>query len=382
MHHIREQIMKAKIRYVLLLVSLLATLPALAEEGVADARRHMVRGIAAIEMAKSATDLAPAAVEFRRATELDPTLSAAWYNLGSVQVKLGQFDEAIQSYKRYLALSPQADDAQKIQDEIIKLEYKQEKVNIVANFSATWTAGQNTYVISVNKLEFNLKATEQINSSASGIKLISDGGFLLGKRDSIPHASAEVIFKGRIDGSSIKGTRTRAAFMEEVSDCTVPVDQGEFTGTVSEDGKQLTLNFQVSQFQLDRDIGPFFGMDSCTGVTKTGELPGTLVFKRPEPQGNASPDSQLPKDVGLVGLQLTNTDPQLIADVVPNLPAADAGIRAGDRIRQVDGKDVKDLKIAQLVELLRGQAGTKVTVEVERQGEANPLSFTLVRKAQ
>jgi tetratricopeptide (TPR) repeat protein len=226
--------MRAKIRNLLLFVSLLATLPALAEEGVADARRHMIRGVAAIEMAKNAAELAPAAEEFRRATELDPTLSAAWYNLGSVQVKLGQFDEAIQSYKRYLTLSPQAEDAQKIQDEIIKLEYKQEKVNTVANFSATWTAGENSYVISVNKLEFNLKGTEQMDSSARGIKLISDGGFLLGKMDRTPSGTADVIFKGRIDGSSIKGTRTRGSFVEGLSSCTVPVDQGEFTGT-SED---------------------------------------------------------------------------------------------------------------------------------------------------
>ncbi len=374
--------MKVKIRYLLLLLPLLATLTALAEEGAADARRHMVRGIAAIEMAKSAAELAPAAQEFQRATELDPSLSAAWYNLGSVQVKLGQFDEAIKSYKRYLVLSPQAEDAQKIQDEIIKLEYRQEKVNTVANFSGNWNAGKSTYVISVDKLEFNLKATEQIDSSTGGIKLISDGGFLLGKMDRIPRGSAEVIFKGRIEGSSIKGTRTRGSFIEGLSDCTIPDDQGEFTGTVSEDGKQLTLNFQVGQFQVDRDAGLLPGLDSCTGVTKTGELPGTLVFRRPEPQGNASTDNQLPKDVGLVGLQLTETDPQLIKGVVPNLPAADAGIKAGDRIRRVDGKEVKELSVSQLVELIRGPAGTRLTIEVERHGETNPLSFTLVRKMQ
>lgn len=374
--------MRAKIRYLLLLVSLLATLPALAEEGVADARRHMIRGIAAIEMAKSAADLAPAAEEFRRATTLDPTLSAAWYNLGSVQVKLGLFDEAIQSYKHYLVLSPQAEDAQKIQDEIIKLEYRQEKINKVADFSGEWTAGKTTYVISVNKLEFNLKHTEQAESSASGVTVISDGGFLVGKMPRRPEGVADVIFKGRIEGGSIKGTRTRAAFSEGLSDCTIPVDQGEFTGTVSEEGKQITLNFQVGQYQADRDAGPFFGMDSCTGVTKTGELPGTLVFRRSESQGNASPDNQPPKNVGLVGMQLTKTDPQLIASVIPNLSADDAGIKAGDRIQKIDGKDVKDLKIAQLLELIRGPAGTKVTIEVERQGEANRLSFTLVRKAQ
>lgn len=375
--------MRTKIRFLLLLLPLLATLPALAEEGAADARRHMVRGIAAIEMAKSAADLAPAANEFRRATELDPSLSAAWYNLGSVQVKLGQFDEAIQSYKRYLTLSPQAEDAQKIQDEIIKLEYRQERINKVADFSGNWAFGANTtYVISVNKQEFNLKYTEQMDSSARGITVISDGGALVGKSSRTPEGVAEVTFKGRVEGSSIKGTRTRGAFTEGVSSCAVPVDQGEFTGTVSDDGKQLTLNFQIGQYQADRDAGLFFGLDSCTGVTKTGEQPSTLVFKKSGAQGNAGADNQPPKGIGLVGLQLTATDPQLITSVVPNMPAADAGLKAGDRIRRVDGKDVKELNAAQLLELIRGPAGAKVTIEIERQGEANPLSFTLVRKAQ
>jgi formylglycine-generating enzyme required for sulfatase activity len=86
----------------------------------------MIRGVAAIEMAKSNAELTLAADEFRRATELDPSLSAAWYNLGSVQAKLGQFDAAIESYKRYLTLVPKAEDAQKVQDEIVKLEFRQE----------------------------------------------------------------------------------------------------------------------------------------------------------------------------------------------------------------------------------------------------------------
>ncbi|MFA6922311.1 MAG: SUMF1/EgtB/PvdO family nonheme iron enzyme [Gallionella sp.] len=118
--------MKTKIY--LLLTLCLFTFPVMAEEGPADARRHMIRGVAAIEMAKSNAELTLAADEFRRATELDPSLFAAWFNLGSVQAKLGQFNEAIESYKRYLTLVPKAEDAQKVQDEMIKLEFRQEQV--------------------------------------------------------------------------------------------------------------------------------------------------------------------------------------------------------------------------------------------------------------
>ena len=92
-----------------------------------EARKHLVRGMAAIEMAKSEADLAAAASEFRKATELAPTMAAAWYNLGSVQAKMGQLKDAIVSYRRYLIRAPKADDAQLVSDEIIKLEYKMER---------------------------------------------------------------------------------------------------------------------------------------------------------------------------------------------------------------------------------------------------------------
>lgn len=47
-----------------------------------DARRHVVRGAAAIEMAKNMDDLARAADEFRQATEIAPEMPEAWYNPG------------------------------------------------------------------------------------------------------------------------------------------------------------------------------------------------------------------------------------------------------------------------------------------------------------
>ena len=87
------------------------------------------------------------------------------------------------------------------------------------------------------------------------------------------------------------------------------------------------------------------------------------------------------KGLGLVGIDISGADPQLIMAVGQGMPAAEAGIKTGDRILRVDGKDVKGLTIQQIVELIRGQAGFKVTIEVERQGEARPLRFTLIRKA-
>ena len=108
------------------------------------ARKHIVRGAAAIEMAKSEADLAKAAAEFGEAAGYAPNMAAAWYNLGSVQAKIGQLKEAIESYGKYLALAPNADDARRIKDEIVKLEYRLEQVESFKGLSGYWVSWTGT----------------------------------------------------------------------------------------------------------------------------------------------------------------------------------------------------------------------------------------------
>ncbi|MFJ3924967.1 S41 family peptidase [Streptomyces sp. NPDC090022] len=54
--------------------------------------------------------------------------------------------------------------------------------------------------------------------------------------------------------------------------------------------------------------------------------------------------------------------------VQPGGPAARAGIRAGDRLRGVDGREVAGMDLARVVALLRGEAGTPVVLTLERDG--------------
>lgn len=93
-----------------------------------EARRHMARGQAAVEMAKSPAEYDSATKEFQEAIELAPTWPDPHYNLGLAQEKSGKLREAVASYKRYLQLAPNAPDAAKIQEQIYKLEYKAEQV--------------------------------------------------------------------------------------------------------------------------------------------------------------------------------------------------------------------------------------------------------------
>ncbi len=245
-----------------------------------EARRFMTRGMAAVEMAKTPQDYKHAAREFEHAAELAPNWPDVYFNLGSVQAKAENYDEAIRHYKRYLELAPNSPDAAKVREEIYKLEYRQERFKKVAELAGVWRAGRLSYTISVNNSEFNAKGTEKLSGFDNEVRVIKDTGFPSGKVERVSKGQSQVVFKGRLDGLSIKGIRHRSSYIEETSECRIPDEQSEFTGTVSEDSNRITLNFQKSMYQADCELGLLPGLGSCTSVQKIGESPREIVLTR------------------------------------------------------------------------------------------------------
>lgn len=92
-----------------------------------EARRHMARGQAAVEIAKSPDEYDAAIKEFQQASRLAPDWRDPYYQLATLQEKTGKLKEAVASLKEYLRLAPNAPDAAKIQEQIYKLEYKAEQ---------------------------------------------------------------------------------------------------------------------------------------------------------------------------------------------------------------------------------------------------------------
>ena len=60
-------------------------------------------------------------------------------------------------------------------------------------------------------------------------------------------------------------------------------------------------------------------------------------------------------------------------------PAAKAGIKIGDKIIKIDNKDIIPLNATETVNMLKGKQGTKVEVEIIREGKKDPLKVTLIR---
>ncbi len=68
-----------------------------------------------------------------------------------------------------------------------------------------------------------------------------------------------------------------------------------------------------------------------------------------------------------------------IQSAVENTPAGRLGLRYGDRILEVDGKDARDWSSEQVSKRVRGGKGEPVTIKVERAGSEGPLDFTIIR---
>jgi len=61
-------------------------------------------------------------------------------------------------------------------------------------------------------------------------------------------------------------------------------------------------------------------------------------------------------------------------------PAYQAGIKPGDIIAKVDGENVTGMDLSEVVTKMKGKSGTKVKVSILREGEAEPIDFTITRK--
>ena len=76
-----------------------------------------------------------------------------------------------------------------------------------------------------------------------------------------------------------------------------------------------------------------------------------------------------------------HNDGVYIQGVVEGTPAAKLGLKYGDRIVEVDGKNARDWTSEQVSKNVRGGLGEPVTIKVERAGSEAPLYFTIVRDA-
>ena len=80
-----------------------------------------------------------------------------------------------------------------------------------------------------------------------------------------------------------------------------------------------------------------------------------------------------------IGVNITSVSGKIVVvNTVDSTPAQKSGIKAGDILYKVDGNDVHGKNISEIAQLIRGEAGTTVTIQLLRDGKK--LTKTLTRE--
>ena len=85
-------------------------------------------------------------------------------------------------------------------------------------------------------------------------------------------------------------------------------------------------------------------------------------------------------EYGGLGLEIVQRDNWItVVSTLPGTPGERAGIRAGDRLVEVEGESAEGWDANRAVSVLRGRPGTEAEVRIQRPGVESPIPFTLTR---
>lgn len=81
-----------------------------------------------------------------------------------------------------------------------------------------------------------------------------------------------------------------------------------------------------------------------------------------------------------IGAEVTMENGKVtIVSPIKDSPAESANLRAKDQILKIDNEEIDGLELDEAVELIRGERGTEVVLEVGRPGVTDPFEVTIVR---
>src|ERR1044071_4685172 len=173
------------------------------------------------------------------------------------------------------------------------------------------------------------------------------------------------------------GVRSRASRRHAVANTNASVQSEQFEADRIEADYSEAISTITEQYAGEVDY------EKATQAAIQGMLftldPHSVYF--PSGEFKKLKEDQASSFVG-IGVQiLRHDDGVYVQSVVQNTPAARAGLRYGDRIVAVDGKDAREWASDEVSRNVRGERGHEVEIKVERVGQPNAISFKIVRAA-
>lgn len=117
---------------------------------------------------------------------------------------------------------------------------------------------------------------------------------------------------------------------------------------------------------------------AISGMLGSLEDPYTAFFP---PKENESFKTQLLGEFSGIGAELGKSNDNRIAVISPldSSPAEKAGIKSGDLILKVDGKDTAGWDLGKAVDNIRGKKGTEVALLILHEKQKDPLEIKIIR---
>jgi len=138
---------------------------------------------------------------------------------------------------------------------------------------------------------------------------------------------------------------------------------------------------RVMVFVENSYVDPVDREDVLNGAVKgiVSELDPHSAYMTPKEFTQFNEDTE--GTFGGIGVEVDfKGDTIIVIAPIEGSPAFEAGVRSGDEIVAVDNKPLRGMPVEKIIQLMRGPAGSKVQIAVRREGEEEPLIFSLQRE--
>jgi len=156
-----------------------------------------------------------------------------------------------------------------------------------------------------------------------------------------------------------------------------------FAGDAEKNYKQLRIlnevyNLLRTEYYDSSKVTPDVLVEGAiNGMIKTLEDPHTSYLPE-ELYNELQTDTR--GEFGGLGIVIGVRDKWItVISPIDDTPAHKVGIKAGDRIIEIEGKSTEGFTTMDAVKFLRGKVGTSVTITIKREGVTEPLKFTIIR---
>ncbi|MFT4683263.1 MAG: carboxyl-terminal processing protease, partial [Yoonia sp.] len=157
-----------------------------------------------------------------------------------------------------------------------------------------------------------------------------------------------------------------------------PMAFGTFSFVATEDYFEISKNLEIFT-SLYKELNIYYVDETQPGtLMKTGI---DAMLKSLDPYTVYYPESKIEDyqfmttgQYGGIGAMINKVDDQItIAEPYEGFAAHSAGLIAGDVIKNIDGETIEGKEVSDISSLLKGQAGTKVELTVDRPGKGEMI---------